>query len=239
MKLAIAGSLDEAAQEAARRIDHVVARRPDAVIGLATGATMGPVHEHLSALDPDLSQVTFVQLDEYLGLPIDDRQSFRFELERLLLDGFGLAREQLVCFEHIGDMSEPDQISESCRRHTAAIDQLGGLDLQLVGIGRNGHIGFNEPGSPFDSRCRCVELVASTRDDNGQLAERAITLGIGDILAAREVVLVATGARKAEAVRAAFTGRTDERVPASALQRHPDATIILDRRAAAHLTDLR
>jgi glucosamine-6-phosphate deaminase len=141
---------------------------------------------------------------------------------------------------HVPDGSAPDPEAE-CERYEAAIREAGGVDLCVLGIGRNGHIGFNEPGAPFDSRTRVVRLSESTRRVNasdfeeGKVPERAITVGMATIFEAREVLLLASGANKARAAAAALQGEISESVPASMLRRHPNATFLLDREAASAL----
>ena len=211
---------------------------PASVVGLAAGNTPRPVHAHLRAeARGALAAAHLVGLDEYVGLAADDPAAFRTQFRRELVDPLGLAAERLHTLEGVA----ADLLAE-CARFEAALADLDGVSWQLLGIGRNGHIGFNEPGTPFDSRTRPVPLSETTRRDNAaafapdrEVPRVALTQGIGTILSARSLVLLATGETKAEAVAAAVQGPCTVAVPASALQRHPDATIVLDRPAARRL----
>jgi glucosamine-6-phosphate deaminase len=185
---------------------------PVARIGVATGATFTPVYAELVRRQPDWRDVEFVLLDEYVGLHADDPRSFRNTILRELFEPLGIRATQLCG----PDTSEP-------------------VDVQLLGIGRNGHIGFNEPGSSFASETREVALARDTRDANAGAPARAVTRGIATILRAHRIVLVATGAAKADALANALDGEPDEAVPASALQHHDETLVIADDAAAALL----
>lgn len=235
---------DDAAAAARRTADilcETVSARPEAVLGLATGGTMEPVYallrERLAAGTLDLSDVTTFNLDEYVGLSGDHPQSYRATMGRLLFDAAGIP----AACSHLPDGSAADPVAEA-HAYEAAIRRAGGIDLQLLGIGHNGHIGFNEPTSSLGSRTRVKTLTEDTRRANarffgaGEQAPRfAITMGIATVLDARACVLLATGARKAAVVAAAIEGPLAAACPASALQLHPDATVILDPAAAGAL----
>lgn len=237
-----------AAETVGRRIASALSRDPATVLGLATGNTMRPVYAWLvqsyRRREITFHRATSFNLDEYVGLPPGHSASFaRFMQEHL----FG----QVDCDPrraHLLNGLAPDLTAEAAR-FEAAISaaggiglQLLGIGLQLLGIGRNGHIGFNEPGAAFTSTTRAVTLTPSTRAANLQsfpagetVPDRALTLGIGTILRAREIVLLATSPSKASAVAAAFAGSISPHCPASALRLHGAVTLVCDRAAAAGL----
>jgi glucosamine-6-phosphate deaminase len=201
-----------------------VEREPGLVLGVATGATPLPVYRALARGMGDFSRVRVVALDEYVGLPAGHRGLYAEYVSHEITGPLGIAPENVVMPWGSG--------AELERRITA----LGGVDLQLLGIGRNGHLAFNEPGSPLDSRTRVVELTGSTRAANAAYVDpvptHAVTQGLGTILEARELVLLATGAAKARAVSAALTGAVTPDCPASVVQRHSRVTVVLDAAAA-------
>jgi glucosamine-6-phosphate deaminase len=177
---------------------------------------------------------TFFNLDEYLGLPADHPASYHAYMKENFYSLVNADPRRV----HVPEGSAPDPEAE-CERYEAAMAEAGGVDLCVLGIGRNGHIGFNEPGAPFDSRTRVVRLAESTRRVNagdfegGRVPEKAITVGMRTIFESREILLLASGANKARAVAVAAGGEVSEAVPASMLRRHPDATFLLDREAAS------
>ncbi|MCA0997113.1 glucosamine-6-phosphate deaminase [Alloyangia pacifica] len=241
MKILIFPDAEAAARETARRIVAQLVAKPDAVLGLATGGTMEPVYAALAAAvargDCDGRRFTSFNLDEYVGLAGDHPQSYRHYMNRHLFDAIGLPAAQARLPR--GDAPDP---AEEARRYEAEIAAEGGIDLQLLGIGANGHIGFNEPTSSLASRTRIKTLTRGTVEANRrffgpdeQVPSLAITIGIGTILESREALLLATGGAKAEAVAAMVEGPLSAACPASALQMHPRATVICDEEAAARL----
>jgi glucosamine-6-phosphate deaminase len=233
-----------AAEEAAAEvIVQKVRARPGAVLGLATGGTMEPVYRALVAAHRgglSFAQVTTFNLDEYVGLGPDHPQSYRHYMQNHLFDRIDVDPSRT----HVprGDVPPEEAIAE----YEAALARFGPVDLQLLGLGRNGHIGFNEPGSPFSSATRCVSLAESTREANqrffeaGQpIPEQAVTMGITTILGARQVLLLAVGEAKAEAVRAMIEDPVSEALPASALRGHSNVTACLDRASARLLREFR
>lgn len=232
---------DRAAVSAAAA-DLVVATsaaRPDSVLGLAAGATMTPVYRYL--VERHRRRVVTLEaaraflLDEYLGLPADDPMRFRNVLARQLVDHVDLMADRVTA----PDVDDIDPVRASAS-YEARIAAAGGVDLQLLGVGRNGHVGFNEPGSSFDSRTRVVALSDETRranwlDRDPDGPTHAITMGIGTILDARHLVMVATGVTKAPAVARAVAGAIAEDCPATALRRHPQCTVLVDAAAASEL----
>ncbi|MCT4610384.1 MAG: glucosamine-6-phosphate deaminase [Pelagimonas sp.] len=239
MKLTVLPDATTAAQAAADLVAGVVQRKANAVLGLATGGTMEPVYAALAGhhrTGLSLAQIRSFNLDEYLGLPADHPRSYHHYMAQHLFDLTDIDRTRT----HLPDgMAEPNA---EASRYETLITQHGPIDLQLLGLGGNGHIGFNEPDSAFDSTTRAVDLADSTRNsnkrffDDGDLPpERALTMGIATILKARQIVLLATGDSKARAVAAMVNGPITETVPGSVLQRHADVTVLLDDQAAALL----
>lgn len=219
---------------------------PDLVLGVATGSSPRPIYRALleaHRTGTDFSRVRCVALDEYLGLEATDPASYHSFVRREIAVPLGLRPENVL----VPDGAAPDP-SAACVDFEASLADLGGVAVQLLGLGRNGHLGFNEPGSSFSSRTRVATLSQSTREANArffadldQVPTHSITQGLGTILEAGRLVLVASGPHKAPAVAAAVEGSLSETCPASVLQIHARATVIVDRDAAADLacTDLR
>jgi glucosamine-6-phosphate deaminase len=233
----------EIARDAARLIAGAVRRNPTITLGLATGGTMVNVYRELVRIAReqtlDFSQVTTFNLDEYLGLPPTHPQSFSFFMRENLFSHLNFNTKNI----HIPDGTIRGDYDGYCASYEAAIHRAGGIDLQLLGIGRNGHIGFNEPMSSFGSTTRLKVLTADTIADNKdffapgeEIPRCAITMGIGTILKSRKILLVATGSSKASAIAKSIEGSITSAVSASALQLHPDVTFLVDEAAAAELT---
>ena len=234
---------EEISRQAAQLIAGAVRKKPALTLGLATGSTMVGVYKHLVALHQqdslDFSRVVTFNLDEYLGLPAAHPQSFHHFMHENLFAHVNVNPRNI----HIPDGTISGNYDQYCTSYEEAICKAGGIDLQLLGIGRNGHIGFNEPTSSIGSRTRLKVLSKETLDDNakfftpGEESPRcAITMGIGTILEARRVLLLATGASKSAAVAKSIEGPITSAVSASALQLHPDVTFIIDDAAASQLT---
>lgn len=226
----------------AEAMAELLRRKPDALLGVATGSTPLPVYEALAgkvrAGAVDVSRARIAQLDEYVGLPPDHPESYRSVLGRQVLRPLGLGAGSFL-----GPDGRADDVSAACAAYEEALEKAGGVDLQLLGIGTDGHIGFNEPCSSLASRTRIKTLTEQTRVDNArffdgdieQVPHHVITQGIGTILRARHLVLLATGPQKAAAVAASVEGPVAAVCPASALQLHPHATVVVDEAAAAEL----
>jgi glucosamine-6-phosphate deaminase len=227
---------------AAQLIAKLVRTKPDCVLGLATGSTPLATYRELARMHRedglDFSKVTTFNLDEYVGLPPDHSHSYHTFMDEHFFRHVNVPRSRI----HIPDGMARD-IPAECARYEAAIVAAGGIDLQLLGIGTDGHIGFNEPSSSLASRTRIKTLTERTRADNarffgGDLAQvpfHCITMGVGSITAAREVLMLAFGANKADAVAAAVEGPITAMNPASVLQMHPVAKCIVDEAAAEKL----
>ncbi len=237
MEIVILNSYDEVCREVADRIILLVRRKPNAVLGLATGKTMLGVYRYLvKAYEEglvDFSRVTTFNLDEYLGVLPVDPESFHYYMEENFFKHVNLKKENIFIPSPF-----PEDLQEECENYEKKIKEKGGIDLQLLGIGRDGHIGFNEPSSSLTSRTRVKTLTEQTLKDNfpeGKGPRFAITMGLGTIMEAKEIILAACGREKAEAVAAAVEGPISSSCPASVLQMHPRAHIILDREAASLL----
>ena len=232
-------------EDMSRKTANIIAAqlilKKDSVLGLATGSTPVGMYRHLvekyNQGDLDFSQVRSVNLDEYQGLNKEHDQSYYYFMNENL-------------FKHVnipeGATNLPDgtnaDIEGECRRYHDVIMSMGGVDLQLLGIGNNGHIGFNEPSDHFEERVHCVELAESTIQANARffasdadVPRRAFSMGIGEIMAAKKVLIMASGKAKAEAVKAMLTGPVTSQVPASILKFHPDVVLVADEEAMSLL----
>lgn len=226
----------------AEALAALLRRKPAALLGVATGSTPLPVYEALAARvragSVNASRARICQLDEYVGLPAGHPESYRSVVLREVVEPLGLDADSFM-----GPDGTAEDVQAACAAYDGALREAGGVDLQLLGIGTDGHIGFNEPCSSLASRTRIKTLTQQTRKDNARFFDRpeevphhVITQGIGTILEARHLVLLATGAGKADAVARAVEGPVAALVPASALQLHPHATVVVDEAAAAKLT---
>ncbi len=228
----------EGGELGAELIARLVARKPDAVLGLATGSTPLPLWRALAARSLDLGRVRGFALDEYVGLPVGHPESYRAVITREVVEPLGL---DPALVRVPGDDGGPTEGAGD--RYEALIADAGGVDLQVLGIGRTGHIGFNEPGSSLASRTRVKTLTEQTRDDNARffpspedVPTHCLTQGLGTILDAHHLVLLAFGQAKAAAIAGAVEGPVTSSLPGSAIQLHPLATVIVDEAAATHLT---
>lgn len=241
MEVIIQKKYEEMCRAAAREVANVLNAKPNAVLGLATGSTPLGLYKELARMyerrELDFSHVTTFNLDEYVGLPISHRQSYY----HFMHDNF---------FQHVNIPPQNIHIPSGttnnyrafCEWYERRIKDFGGIDVQILGIGSDGHIGFNEPGSSLSSRTRLKTLAKSTIDDNARFFEDrkdvpiyAITMGVGTILEAKRIILLADGAKKASAIAAAVEGPVTSMITASALQLHPRAKVYLDEAAAGKL----
>ena len=237
MRLIRAKDYNDVSRKAANIIAAQIYLKPDCVLGLATGSSPVGTYKELIAKyeagDLDFSKVRTVNLDEYVGLTKDHDQSYAYFMRANLFDHVNI--DQNNC--NIPNGMNPDAEAE-CARYDAVIDAFGGADLQLLGLGPNGHIGFNEPADDFTYGTHVVTLAADTIEANArffksadEVPRQAVSMGIGNIMAAKCVVLVATGENKAKAVYDTIRGPITPRVPASVLQLHPCCVILTDREA--------
>jgi glucosamine-6-phosphate deaminase len=242
MLVFITNDYAELSREAARMIANAIRKKPDLRLGLATGDTQQGMYRELVRMHReehlDFSRVITFNLDEYIGLPDGHPQSFRAAMQKSLFDRVNIPASQI----HIPDGTARDNFEEVCNQYEEEICRAGGIDLQIVGIGKDGHIGFNEPTSSLASRTRPKTLTQQTIEDNRhnfptgeEPPTTAITVGIGTILEARRILLLAAGAAKAKAVALAVEGPLTASVSASALQMHREVTVLVDHEAAANL----
>lgn len=232
---------DAISERAARLVSEEIRRRPDAVLGCATGSTPIGLYQRLIARHReeglDFSGVTTFNLDEYVGLPPEHPQSYWRFMREHLFDHAGIAADRI----HIPDGMAAD-LEAACAAFERSIEEAGGIDLQILGIGSNGHLAFNEPGSSLGSRTRVQILTEKTLADNARFfgegeapPREAVTMGLGAIMEARKLLMLASGTGKAAAVRDALEGPVTAMCPASVLQMHPHAHILLDEEAASAL----
>ena len=244
MRLIVAKDYADVSRKAANIIAAQIQLKPDCVLGLATGSSPVGTYQELirkyESGDLDFSQVKTVNLDEYVGLPKDHDQSYAYFMRTNLFDHVNI--DQNNC--NIPNGMNPDAAAE-CARYDAIIDAFGGADLQLLGLGPNGHIGFNEPCDQFVKGTNHVELTASTIDANQRFFEKredvpthAYTMGIGSIMKAKRVLLVVNGEKKAQAVKDCFFGPIKPQAPGSILQLHPDFVLVADEAALSLVKDL-
>lgn len=242
MELIIAADYDEMSRLAADKIAAQLKAKPDCVLGLATGSTPIGLYAQLvadcKAGDISFADATTFNLDEYRGLAPDHNQSYRYFMQDNLFDHVDVD----VARTHVPDGANPDA-QAACDAYEAAIEEAGGIDLQLLGLGHNGHIGFNEPCDFFPTKTHGVVLTPMTREANSRLfaggidevPTEALTMGIGTIMAARSVLLVVSGEGKATILRDVLQGPVTPQVPASILQFHPSVTVVADEAAASLL----
>jgi glucosamine-6-phosphate deaminase len=242
MLLVLKPNSEELGREAARVVRNAVRRNPTLRLGLATGSTMLAMYQELVRLhrreDLDFSKVVTFNLDEYLGLSSNHPQSFHRYMQENFFAHVNVDPGNI----HIPDGAIKGNYQHYCATYEEAIRNTGGIDLQILGIGRNGHIGFNEPTSSLGSRTRLKVLSKETIQDNrkffasqDEIPQCAITMGIGTILESKRILLLASGSPKAAAIAKAIEGPLTASVTASALQLHSDVTFIIDREAGAEL----
>ena len=231
---------EEISKKAFEIMHELVTSNPKAVLGLATGSSPVGLYELMirdhKENGTSYKDVTTFNLDEYVGLPKDHPESYYSFMHRNLFDGLDVKEENI----HIP--SSEGNLEERCNEYNEALSKQT-IDLQILGIGSNGHIGFNEPDTPFDSVTHIVDLKESTIKDNARFFDddiskvptQAITMGISNVMAAKKIILIANGENKANAIRATVMGPVDEKVPASVLQNHPDVVIIIDEEAGSSL----
>lgn len=238
MELMVVQGRQELGAAAAKVIAELVRAHPRSVLGLATGASPLPVYAQLAAdSGTDYRQTTCFALDEYVGLAAPHPQSFGQFVRDHVANPLGIAAERI----HVPDGVAED-LEAACALFERGIEAAGGVDLQVLGIGRNGHLAFNEPGSAANSRTRVVALSEDTRRANARffaspssVPTHAVTQGLGTILAARNLLLLASGPEKASAVERALNGPVTTDCPASVIQLHPNVTVIADQQAAESL----
>ena len=241
MRIIVTKDYNDMSRKAANIISAQIITKPDCVLGLATGSS--PVGAYKTLVDwykkgdLDFSEVTTVNLDEYRGLTHSNDQSYYYFMNDNLFSHVNID----PAHTHIPDGTEPDA-QKACDDFEAIVKNCGGADLQLLGLGHNGHIGFNEPAEDFPKFTHCVDLTESTIQANARFFDKpedvptqAYTMGIGTIMRAKRILLIASGKDKAAIVKEALFGPVRPQVPASILQLHPDVTVVLDEEAASCL----
>ncbi len=239
MRVYCAKDYNHASRVAANIISAQVIIKPDCVLGLATGSTPIGTYEELIRRyeqgDLDFSKVHSINLDEYRGLSPENDQSYRYFMNTHLFDKINIDKKNT----HVPDGQEPDK-EKACRDYEEIIRVHGGVDLQVLGLGHNGHIGFNEPGSVFEKETHCVTLSETTREANArffssmdEVPTEAYTMGIGSIMQAKKIIVIVTGEGKREIVKKAFQGPITPDVQASVLQLHNDVILVGDEAALA------
>jgi glucosamine-6-phosphate deaminase len=237
MRVVKVENYEEMSQKAADWIIRQVREKPDSVLGLATGGTVMGTYRLLAKDHREngtsYQQIQTVNLDEYIGLSAKEEQSYHFYMKKWLFDDIQIPPENTHLLN-----GQAEDLEGECQRYEKLIESLGGLDLQLLGIGVNGHIGFNEPGTPFDSKTHIVQLAESTRQANArffntpeEVPMKAITMGIGTIMKSKKILLLASGIKKAPIISKVLQGEITEEIPASVLKRHENAVIIADEKA--------
>ena len=241
MKIYKAKDYKDMSRKAANIISAQMIMKPNCVLGLATGSTPIGTYDQLvewyNKGDLDFSEVTTVNLDEYKGLPRTNDQSYYYFMHQHLFDRVNIDPERT----NVPNGMEPDAEKE-CGRYEELIRSLGGVDLQLLGLGHNGHIGFNEPGEAFEKETHCVDLTESTIEANKRffasaddVPKQAYTMGIKTIMQAKKILIVVNGENKADIVERAFFGPVTPEVPASILQLHNDVMLVGDEAALAKI----
>lgn len=237
MNIIRAKDYQDMSRKAANIISAQIIMKPDCVLGLATGSTPVGTYRQLIEWyekgDLDFSRVSTVNLDEYRGLAHTDPQSYYYFMQENLFDHVNIDKTAT----HVPDGTNPDA-ADACVKHEQIIKSLGGIDLQLLGLGNNGHIGFNEPGAAFEKETHLVDLAESTIRANArfftsidEVPKQAYTMGIRTIMQAKKILVVVSGESKADIVSRAFFGPVTPEVPASILQMHPDVTVVCDEAA--------
>ncbi|MBQ9125169.1 MAG: glucosamine-6-phosphate deaminase [Clostridia bacterium] len=240
MKVIVVENYQQIGQQGAQIIAGVIKNSPNAVLGLATGTSPIGIYQNLVEMcqkgEISFANVKTVNLDEYVGLDGTHPQSYRYFMNDNLFNHVDIDKANTFVPNGVAE-----NLQEECTRYTALVDSLV-QDIQLLGIGSNGHIAFNEPGTPFDSTTHVVNLTENTIKDNSRLFEdisqvptKALTMGIANIMNAKRILIVANGKNKAQAVYDMVKGQVNTTCPASVLQNHPDVTVIVDKDAASLL----
>lgn len=243
MKVIITVNYEEMSKKAAEIVKKQIKEKPNTVLGLATGSTPLGMYKHLIEMykrgEIDFSNVITFNLDEYIGLSPDHPQSYHYFMFHNFFNHINIKKENV----HIPNGIAED-LEEECRKYEEEIEKAGGIDLQILGIGINGHIGFNEPDESIETKTHVVTLTEKTINANKrffksaeEVPRKAITMGLGSIMKAKKIVLLASGKNKAEAIKETIKGQLTTKVPATVLALHPDVIIIIDKEAASLIPD--
>ena len=235
MEVVTAEDYDGMSKEAAKFIYEAIEKNPNITLGLATGSTPQKMYRYLAEMmnenNIDLSNVHTVNLDEYVGLDADNAQSYHYFMLEEFFNKVNIPLENT----HIPD-GKNDDLEAEVANYEKIIADLGGIDLQVLGVGRNGHIGFNEPGTPFDSRTQVVSLTDVTIKDNSRFFDKiedvptqALSMGLETIMDAKSILFLASGEAKRDAVNSLINAEITEEIPVTILQKHDNLTVILDK----------
>ena len=238
MRLMITESYEELSKAAAEEFAKVIKEKPNAVLGLATGGSPVGMYKELIKMyeknELDFSKVTTVNLDEYIGLNPEHNQSYRHFMNENLFNHININIANTFVPNGLADNLEVE-----CKEYDKKIMEVGGIDIQLLGVGNNGHIAFNEPDEQLSAGTHVISLTENTIEANSRFFEnindvpkKAITMGLGGIMKAKKIILIASGESKAEAIKGLFSGKITTDNPASMLQMHRDVTVIVDKEAA-------
>ena len=237
MKVIVCKNYEEVSKESAKIVAEVLKNKKNAVLGLATGSTPEGMYAELVKMNQageiDFKDVTSVNLDEYYPISPDNEQSYRYFMNKNLFDHVNIDKEKT----HVPNGAAKDA-NEEAKRYEAYVESLGGADIQVLGIGRNGHIAFNEPDEELVAATHVTSLTEDTIDANARFFEspkdvptHALTMGMGTILSAKKIIIIATGANKREAVKTMLKGTITTKCPASFLNLHKDVVLVLDEAA--------
>ena len=238
MNLRVVNSYEELSMVAASEFSKVIKEKPNAILGLATGGSPIGMYKELIKMyenkELDFSKITTVNLDEYIGLNPEHSQSYRYFMNDNLFNHINI---------DVANTFVPNGLAKDleveCKEYDKRIIELGGIDIQLLGVGNNGHIAFNEPDEHLSAGTHVISLTENTIEANARFFENiddvprtAITMGVGGIMKAKKIILIASGESKAEAIKGLFSGKITTENPASMLQMHRDVTVIVDKEAA-------
>lgn len=238
MKLIVVNNYEELSKVAAKEFSKVIKEKENAVLGLATGGTPVGMYKELIKMyekkELNFSKITTVNLDEYIGLNPEHNQSYRYFMNNNLFNHINIDKSNTFIPNGLAE-----DLEAQCKEYDQKIVELGGIDIQLLGVGNNGHIAFNEPNSELSSGTHIISLTDNTIEANARFFDniddvprKAITMGVGGIMKAKKIILIASGESKAEAVKGIFSGKITTENPATMLQMHRDVTIIVDEAAA-------
>ena len=238
MKLIVTKNYEELSKIAAEEFAKVVIEKPTAVLGLATGGSPVGMYKELIAKcknnELDFSKCTSINLDEYIGLNPEHEQSYRNFMNTNLFNHVNINKDRTFVPNGLAQ-----NLEEECKNYDNKIEELGGIDVQLLGIGNNGHIAFNEPGDELSAGTHIISLTESTIEANArffdsidEVPRKALTMGLGGIMKAKKIILIASGEGKAEAIKGLFSGKITTENPATMLQMHRDVVVIIDEAAA-------
>lgn len=238
MKLIVVNNYEELSKVAAKEFSKVIKEKENAVLGLATGGTPVGMYKELIKMyekkELNFSKITTVNLDEYIGLNPEHNQSYRYFMNNNLFNHINIDKSNTFVPNGLAE-----DLEAQCKEYDQKIAELGGIDIQLLGVGNNGHIAFNEPNNELSSGTHIISLTDNTIEANARFFDniddvprKAITMGVGGIMKAKKIILIASGESKAEAIKGIFSGKITTANPATMLQMHRDVTIIVDEAAA-------